>query len=336
METGTLEEALATGYGIRVRSFREIALGNDAYARSYEATDDEGRRFFVKRRFRVEPGIALSARLRERVGETVLAPSRTLKGALAHPVEDGIVLLYPFIDGTNGFQKPLTLSHWQTMGESLRRIHDSQLPPEELAPIPGERFRVSGVPEFEATMERLRTATPADSVEEGLVEVFTAHRDAVERVIRRTAALGSACGARSWDLVPCHADLHLGNVLVDSEGKVYLIDWDAPRRAPRECDLVFFCDGGITCDHGAAEEAGFFAGYGAYEPDLQALTYYRYARILEDLVAYTEEATQTSFPVAQRLEAVRWLGVVMTPGKFIETTFRSDRRLGDSLRRSDP
>jgi spectinomycin phosphotransferase len=54
--------------------------------------------------------------------------------------------------------------------------------------------------------------------------------------------------------VLCHADLHTWNVLVDGDGRLWLVDWDEAILAPRERDLMFLV-GGIV-DLAQAPEAG--------------------------------------------------------------------------------
>jgi len=73
--------------------------------------------------------------------------------------------------------------------------------------------------------------------------------------------------------------------------------------APRECDLIFFTDGGILKAHGAEEEASFFQGYGPWEPDPTATTYYRLARVMEDIVSFAAEACG-EVATEERMEAV--------------------------------
>ena len=52
---------------------------------------------------------------------------------------------------------------------------------------------------------------------------------------------------------------------------------------------MFVMDGGIF-GHAPETEAAFFEGYGPYEADPTALTYYRYAWALDDLASFAEES----------------------------------------------
>ena len=313
-----LAEALKLGYGIDVAELIELAGGKDALAKTFKASAVAGEQYFVKFRVGMDPGISLCAALHDLGIHSVLAPIKTMGGKLAHFLKDRAVLVYPYKEGHNGFERPLELEHWQQIGEALRKIHDSRLPGDVLANLGRERFEVDGVEEFEATKARLMSGSLQSPAEEALVETIRANAGYIEHVVRRTPELGLACQEREWELVPCHADLHVGNVLIDEAGNVNLIDWDAPRLAPRECDLLFFCDGGILEAHGASEEANFFSGYGAFEPNPTAMTYYSYARVLEDFVADAREATNLNATPEERMEAV----------ELFQALFRSKRSRG--------
>jgi spectinomycin phosphotransferase len=273
-----IAEALESGYGHRVRQVEELSGGYDAAARTFRVETAHGERLFVKHRLTLDPGIALSAALHEGGIEEVLAPTRTLHGELAQRIENGVLLVYPFREGHNGFERPLRPHHWQQLGDALRRIHNTALIPDTLA---RETFRVPRVNTLEAAIAQ---------------ELFRTGEETVRRLIGETTRLGERCRAGRWKFVPSHADLHVGNVLVEENGRLWIVDWDAPRLSPRECDLTFFRDGGILDLHGVEEEERFFAGYGPFETDPDALAYFQYARILEDLVEFAEEATTSSMP----------------------------------------
>ncbi|WFF08193.1 phosphotransferase [Micromonospora sp. WMMD1076] len=68
--------------------------------------------------------------------------------------------------------------------------------------------------------------------------------------------------------VICQADIHRGNLIVDGDGPLHVVDWDAPILAPRERDLVFVHSADFGDHPINAHRAELFReGYGALEPD---------------------------------------------------------------------
>ena len=100
--------------------------------------------------------------------------------------------------------------------------------------------------------------------------------------MEQTTSLGRALCDRSLPLVPCHADIHAGNVLVDARGRLHLLDLDTLLLAPRERDLMFIGAGVAGHWRDAQETIWFYEGYGPQQPDAQAMAYYRCERIVAD------------------------------------------------------
>lgn len=162
--------------------------------------------------------------------------------------------------------------------------------------------------DFEGVMGSLTPESANNEAESVLAGHLAANRAQCVHVIERTRHFAQKCRDREWPLVPCHADLHVGNVLTKGDAD-WIVDWDAPRLAPRECDLIFFLDGGILGGHGAAEEEAFREGYGPVSPDPAAMAYYFYARSLEDLVSFSDDVMGFhDHPFETRLESAHYFG----------------------------
>jgi spectinomycin phosphotransferase len=113
------------------------------------------------------------------------------------------------------------------------------------------------------------------------------HRSTIHALLRSLNKLAAVLQAKTIPHVVCHADLHPGNLLRDRSGLVFVVDWDDVMLAPRERDFIFVGD---PAD-GSAQHGGspFFQGYGQTEIDWIALTYYRYERVVQDLIEYANQ-----------------------------------------------
>jgi spectinomycin phosphotransferase len=90
--------------------------------------------------------------------------------------------------------------------------------------------------------------------------------------------------ARFNELVLCHTDIHPGNLFIDHSGNLFIIDWDYPKLALKECDLMFIGGGqGFVANSAKEEESLFYRGYGDPQLDYVALAYYRYERAVTDI-----------------------------------------------------
>jgi spectinomycin phosphotransferase len=151
------------------------------------------------------------------------------------------------------------------------------------------------------------------------------HRQQIEQMLQRAGALAQALRRRA-DLpaVTCHTDLHPGNLLLDRQGALYLVDWDAPRLAPKERDLMFLGAGMGEDGPGVREAALFYQGYGPAQVDGMALAYYRYERIIQDIYEFCKQILLTSGESEDRYQAYAWFSGQFLPGREVEAAFGSD------------
>jgi spectinomycin phosphotransferase len=137
------------------------------------------------------------------------------------------------------------------------------------------------------------------------------------------ALLGRTLDDAGLPFVLCHGDIHAANILVDTNDDFWLVDWDAPLAAPRERDLLFVVGSRIARRVEPEEEQWFFEGYGPVEIACEALVYFRYERVLQDIA----EIAKSVFTADRGTEETRAAEVDLVekffaPGGIIEAIER--------------
>ena len=288
LDVAAIATTLAAGYGLRARSVSYLPIGYDLDAAVYRVLADDGAAYFLKIRFGPvdEAGLAVPRMLIDGGVPNVLAPIRTASSALWCRL-DGTsgysVVLYPFVEGGDAVATGLSDEQWREFGTTLRAVHASGLGERLRGRLPVEGF---GLPS--AALVRRLLALPEGGHVGGdaparFAGFWREHADQIRRILARAEALGARLRARRFDLVLCHADIHAANVRVGGDGRIWLVDWDGPLIAPRERDLLFVVGSRIARAVQPWEEDRFFEGYGPAEIDAEALVYYRYERIVEDI-----------------------------------------------------
>jgi spectinomycin phosphotransferase len=123
-------------------------------------------------------------------------------------------------------------------------------------------------------------------------------------------------------LVLCHADLHLANLLVDDGGGLAVVDWDGLELAPPERDLSFFVTGTT-----GRERARFFEGYGPTDLDQAALAYFGWEWVAQELADYGSRVFDDRLAEATRRHALEEFRRLFAPGDVVDVARRADRDL---------
>ena len=285
-DAALIAECLETHDGLAIDALSYLPIGPDMRAFVYRATARDGRDWFVKVRIGPvnEASLLVPAALNERGIHDVLAPLRTRSGHLSRRLPNGdSVILYPFIEGENGKIVGLSNEQWREFGEALRDVHASGLEARFRDLLPRETFALPSA----ALVRQLSALVRETEFESPAAREFAAfwrdQQPRVDAMLNRAESLGRALQAKPFDLVLCHTDIHAANILVGDDGRIWLIDWDAPLIAPRERDLLFVIGSRIARAVEPFQEDLFFEGYGPTEIDRDALIYYRYERIVEDI-----------------------------------------------------
>jgi spectinomycin phosphotransferase len=226
--------------------------------------------------------------------------------------------LYPFIEGKNSFDMGLSDQHKRRLGSTLKAIHSVKIPPELQAIIPRESFSPQWRESLRSLESQIEEMFLQDLPAAKLAEFIKSSQAEINRLIERTEELASELQSKSLELVLCHTDIHRANMLVTRNNEFYIVDWDAPLLAPKERDLMFIGGGIDYIWKSEQDEALFYEGYGKTGIDFAVLAYYRYERVIEDLVAYGEQLLLTDKGGADREEAYKRFKGNFEPGETIE------------------
>ena len=123
-------DCLKNDYGIKIATLTSIPLGADIDALVYKAQAHDQSTYFVKikRGYHQNVNVIIQQMLHGAGIQQIISPIKTNNGQLIHPIDDFTLLVYPFIEGQNGFNKNLTDDQWIILGKALRKIHEFKLP----------------------------------------------------------------------------------------------------------------------------------------------------------------------------------------------------------------
>jgi spectinomycin phosphotransferase len=275
-----------------------------------------------------ETTIIIPKFLHERGIQSVIAPLPTCSQTLWASLDNFKVMVFPFVEGRDGYEITLSDRHWIDFGRALKALHTIQLPPSVMNHIPQEQYSDKWrekVKWFQALIEDKQFDEP---VVVKLAAFLKRKKDVVSELVRRAECFAAVLQTQSHPFVLCHADIHAGNVFIDTDSRLYIVDWDTLTLATKERDLMFI-GGGLFANHRSAEEEErlFYQGYGQTEINPIVRAYYRYERIVQDIVAYCEELLLTDEGGADRENGLRQLMNQFQSNGVIEMAYRSEKRL---------
>ena len=326
LQDGAIHACLREAYGIAAARVVFLPLGADAFTAVYRVVGQVGTPYFLKLRWGAfdETSVELPRFLCDQGVRQVIAPLPARSGRLWADLNDCKAILYPFVEGQDGYAVRLPERQWSELGAALRQIHSLELPVALAGRIRQEAYSPRWREAVRAAMGRLAEAVD-EPVAVRMAAFLEGKRDEVLRLVDRAEALAHCLRSHPPQPVLCHSDLHAGNLLIDAKGAFYIVDWDEPILAPRERDLMFIGGAQGFAGYRAEEEVAlFYRGYGRVEIHPEALAYYRYERIVADLAAFCDQLLWTTEGGANREQALRWAMSNFAPGHALEAAYAAD------------
>ena len=201
--------------------------------------------------------------------------------ALSH---DGhLLILFHWIEGrTVGFERFSDEVLIQA-ATAVGTLHKSASQIEWPNP-PRETFDLPFEEALRKNLDVLPGITTADTPgKQGLRRLLLPRKQEIVHLLTRLKELQAQMQATYKAMVICHTDLHGGNMILDDQGTLHLLDWEGACLAPPEHDLFFFA-------WDERLEDLFMPHYErAFRPielDGDTLSFYCYRRNLEDLAEW--------------------------------------------------
>lgn len=336
LEKPTIEEqalllTIESAYGIHGRSIDFLPLGADLNSAVYRLMTEANHPYFLKLRGGTfdERSVTVPAFLQGAGVPHLIAPLATKAGQLWATFETYTVLLYPFVEGKNGYEIAMSAAQWNALGVAFKQIHTTPIPPALQAGLQRESYTDKWRQEVKQFLARTDGTTFTDPIAVEMFAFLAETGNEILALVEQTERLAQAVQQRNLPFVLCHADIHAGNVLLEADGTLHIVDWDTLVLAPKERDLMYF-GAGLWSDWQSPQEEVtlFFQGYGENDADLMAIAYYRYERIIQDLAVSFEHIVQTEASEEDRALSLYYLKGNFLPNSTIALARQSDALLG--------
>ena len=188
----------------------------------------------------------VASRLRDRCNISgVVAPLGTSNGALGIPWHNFRVSLFPFIEGESRWdlwkvEKDFTDAALRQTAVLLATIHHCT-DEVEVRSLPAVQYDLPLRNELYGVLEAADRRIPSQNpYQKQLLAALATHRSLILETMDRYDELGRSAVASQTPFVVTHGDPTPGNLILNTQNQLYLIDWDGVSLGPPERDLVAF------------------------------------------------------------------------------------------------
>jgi spectinomycin phosphotransferase len=314
-------------YGLGVKSISSLSLGADVDTSVYRVTGNNETNYFVKLRrgnFN-EASVTIPNYLSALGVKQVIPALATQTGQLWANIDPFKVILYPFVKGQAGLDIRMSRQQWFEFGTVLKRFHTMDTPPTITSSIQRDDFSSQWREAATRHLEQIEEKVINEPIKVDAAHFLKSKKTEMLEIANRAEQLARMLQKELPEFILCHSDVHGYNLLIDNNGALYIVDWDGLIFAPKERDLMFI--GGGHGNSGYApqeEEAMFYQGYGETQINQIAIAYYRYERIILDIVDDCDLIFLSDEGEEIQATALEDLKNKFLPNMYIEIAYQSD------------
>ncbi len=316
---------LHTDYGIEVASLTLLPVGADMNASVYKAVALDRTSYFVKlkRGHHHDISVVVVELLHQAGIQVIIPPVKTLQGQPTQRMGEYTLIVYPFVEGKDGFSHLLSDTQWIKLGKALRQVHEIHVPPSIQMLVRRETYSPKWREAVRALYPYIEAEPFGDEIALSLLKFMRENIQTIRRLVDRAEELGREAQKESPQCVLCHSDIHGGNVLIGGNDTIYIVDWDDPIMAPKERDLMFIGGGVANVWNKPREEKLFYEGYGKVSVNPTLLAYYRHERIVEDIALYGQEILVTRSSGKDKAEMYKQFIDMFEPQGVVDIAFKT-------------
>ncbi len=317
---------LRDAYELAIEKVIFLPIGADFNTAVYRVTTTDGADHFLKLRSGkfLEASVSVPKYLADLGIKQVIPPLATKTKQLWTSLASFKAILYPYVEGRNGVEAKLSEDQWAQFGAAIKKLHSTDIPSSITKGVPKETFSSKWRETVKAFVMRIENEAFEEPVAVKMALFLKSKSSEILKLVERAEKLAITIQKQPLDYVLCHADIHGWNLIVDKENALYIVDWDTLIFAPKERDLMFvgagIWDSGLTA---AEEESLFYKGYGQIKINQNAMAYYRFERIIQDIGDYCEYIFLSDEGGDDRMQCFEHLQPVFLPNGAIERAYDS-------------
>lgn len=322
----SIVDCLIANYGIKVSTLKFLPIGADMHASVYKAQGCDQSSYFVKLKRSYNPDISspIIDLLQDAGIRQIIPIFKTIDNLPTQRIDEFTLTVSPFIEGQDGFNRALKDDQWVTFGKTLSTVHEIEVPPSIQSMLRRESYSPQWREAVRSLYAHIESEPRGDEVAVQLWLFMRQQATSIHRLVERAEQLAQKLKKKSFEFVLCHSDIHGGNLLMDENDAIYIVDWDSPIMAPKERDLMFIGGGVASFWNQPHEEDLFYKGYGKKEVNMEILAYYRHERIVEDIAIYGQQLLLTTAGNQDRLESYKHFVAQFEQQGVVEIAFKTD------------
>ena len=280
-----LIEWLQINYNLSIKRVVSIPVG--VSGSNYSIEDQDGKKYFLKLHLRknvedaegLENTLNLTAQLHERGIANIPYAIRSAEQRVDETWGDYVVVVTNYIEGGSLDEKSLSDSLLQQLGVTLCKIHQTNV---EGIMLPVEPVDLSYALKLRSQLEFLQNGEEPKKYVGKLRELLLPRLALLSQHLQTLEQLSEQVKASAGENVITHGDLIPDNLMLNDDGKLFIVDWDTAQLAPPERDVWFFM-----------KNKTFLEGYRESNPKMQLnmerLAFYMYKRYIEDMVYWANQ-----------------------------------------------